>query len=176
MSPAALVLALLLDATPDQDAGAGYTAALAELEHGRFHAAELALAGEEDPLLAARGRLELSYRGRDFPRALELAREALALAPADLGLLHRAASAALWLRRWEAADELVTRLDEAVRALGDDPARLEWSAAVLDFRERARRGIAAEAARARAVGRARTATLVALALAVAGGALLLRRS
>lgn len=163
-------LALLLSATTAD----GYDTAMAELERGRFRAAELALASEADPLRAAHGRIELAYRGRDFARALEAAEDALELAPGDVRFLQRAAAAAVWLRQEAPAETYVTRLDAAVQALPEAEVAA-WEEVVADLR--ARTGVlqVEQASLERCIARARGVSLAGITLALAAMAFCLRR-
>lgn len=163
-----MLLAFLLAVAP-----ADLERVLHELDQGRFAAAEAALAGEDDPLLRARGQTEILYRGRDFPAALRAAEAGLERDPSDLVLRHRAAASALWLERAGRAREHLAELERALAA-ADAETRGAWSATVEDFRARGAAIEAREADRRRRVARARIVSATALVLLVGAFAWSLR--
>jgi hypothetical protein len=95
---------------------------------------------EEAPAALARwrARTEILYRAGDPAGALAAARAGLALEPAHLELLHRAASSALWLEEATSAREFTERLHRAVEGSTDlEPVEREpWEAAALAFTAR----------------------------------------
>jgi tetratricopeptide (TPR) repeat protein len=144
------------------------------LDHGDYRLAWERAEAREDPVERARARSQVLYRAGDPAGALGAAREGLALDPEDLELLHRAAGAAVWLEASDLARELADRLARAVDGAGlADEHRPAWEAAVLDYREAARRLADREGARRAATRRARATaggtllTLVGLVVAVA---------
>lgn len=146
----------------------GYDVARSHWEAGRYREALVALEDEEDPLLGHQGRAHVRYLARDFPAALDEARAGLALAPGDPVLLHRALTAAIWLRYGALAQELAEELAAAVDAGAvEATARAWWLREIDDLRARADALADARKRRDAALGRSR---LVACILIVATGA------
>jgi hypothetical protein len=140
----------------------------AALDAGDFAAAWERQVAEPDPHMAARGRCEILYRAGDPAGALAAAQEGLRLAPLDLELLHRASSSALWLGDAPLADALVRELGRAIGQAALAPEeRPAWDEAVRTFEGRVQALTEHDAARERAVRRARTTSCVALATALA---------
>lgn len=132
----------------------GFDGLLQELDAGRFRAAELALSTEDDPLRRAWGKVELSFRGRDFARAHALSTEALATFPKDPRLRLRAAGSALWLERTALAKREVESLADLVQGMTPTD-REAWAPAVTNLREEVARMEERESSVAAVLRRAR---------------------
>lgn len=146
----------------------GLTGVQASLDEGDFGAAWASQAAETDPRAAARARCEILYRAGDPAGALSAAQEGLRLAPGDLELLHRACSSALWMGDARLAEAMVRDLGRAVGQASLTPEeRSPWDEAVRTFEARLLVLSQHDAARERAVRRARTTSCVALATALA---------
>ncbi|MEM7309763.1 MAG: hypothetical protein AAF682_24015 [Planctomycetota bacterium] len=167
---AAALLALFASAAWGQT-DAGYERVQALVRERRFGAAWESLGDVGDPLLAARARADLLYFGRDFAGALDAARDGLEQTPGDLALLHRALSAALWMRDGSAAEPLHGRLVQALAdAQLDEGARGWWDATAADLGTAAGDLVAGGDERAARLRRARVGTFAALSVLL--GALL----
>lgn len=157
MIAAALAL-LISQGDPAFDAVA---AALGERRLGEAYALLGTIA---DPALAARAEADLWYFARDFGASLAAAERGLAVAPDDLFLLHRAASAALWLRDAGRATRHAAHLGSALAAAELSPEeRAWWTGAGDDLAASAGELSAAAEERERLHRRARATALAALA-------------
>ncbi len=158
----AYLAVLLLAATPAVDEA--YDTARALMDEGAYGESWEALQTVDDPLLRHRGEVDLFYRTRDFAASLATARRGLELFPEDLFLLHRAVSAAIWLRDVESSLALSERLGRAVqRTELSEAERAAWAADATDFERRARRLEQAASRRDTALARARWVSLALLA-------------
>jgi len=142
---------------------------------GRLGEAWEALARVDDTVAAERERVELYYAAGDFGAALAHAEAGLALAPADLGLLHRALSLTGWVGDPERMDTYLERLGRALP--GADLAadeRATWDGELARFRERRRELGQRIERREAAVARARGGSLTVLVGVLAALGLLAR--
>jgi hypothetical protein len=177
--------------TLDRDAVLGAGAPLEQADAGGWEAAlgagDYARALERTLALPIEARLsaraEVFYAARDFEAVLVLADEARRRAPSadppeDLRFLARAAAAAIWLRRPDAAAERLAELDlaieDAARA-GLEPAlAAQWRAQAGEYRASGEELTATAVAVARAQVVGRTTAAIAAALALAAGLFALR--
>lgn len=114
-----MILAALALAVPWPLAGdEAFERVSAALAERRLADAFELLPAIEEPLLAARAEADLWYFARDFGASLAAAERGLDAAPDDLFLLHRALSAALWIRDGERSARYAARLEAAVPAAG----------------------------------------------------------
>ena len=135
----------------------------------RFGEAAEAVEAIVDSLLAHRAEADLRYFARDFPASLAAARAGLALAPGDLTLLHRALSAALWMRAEADAVELAETLSTAVEGASLEAAERAWWEATRDSLATSTAELtASRQALERHQSRARWATAAGLAVALLG--------
>ncbi len=141
--------------------------ALEEAEAGRLGSAWAEMLAETDRARQLRARTEILYRAGDPAGALQAAEQGLEHAPADLELLHRGCSAALWLQDGERAADLALRLQQAVLGAELLPEhRRVWEEASLSLREAAGELVQRDSLRERAFRRARWTAAAVLAIAV----------
>ncbi len=119
---AALALAWPRPAAPDE----AFDRASAALAERRLDDAYALLPSIGEPLLAARAEADLWYFARDFGASLAAAERGLAAAPRDLFLLHRALSAALWIRDQERSARYSAELTAALDAAELSPEERAW--------------------------------------------------
>jgi hypothetical protein len=153
-----VIAAVLALALAQGDPGFERVAAL--LGERRLGEAYALLASVEDPALAARAEADLWYFARDFGASLAAAERGLSAAPDDLFLLHRAVSAALWIRDERRATLYAAQLRSALAAaqLADEE-RAWWTGACDDLSASAGELAAAAEERDRLRRRARAAAL-----------------
>ncbi len=151
----------------------GFEAVLAELDAGRFLAAESALESETDPLRRAWGEVEIAFRSREFNGAYARSADALAAFPNDARLHLRAAGSLVWLERTALAGRQVEALGECVQNMA--PADREaWQPTVQSLEAEVTRLEERESSVASVLGRART-TVATLGLLFASAFLWLLR-
>jgi len=146
---------------------AQYARGLELVERGELAEALAAFEAETDPARRAEGRAWTYYRARDPGRSLEEAQRGLALAPDDPALLHRAASAALYLGDARAARAQLDALAASIADLPEDERRRFFAGEVERLGALAREAEVHRAAIATAVRRARTVTAGVLVAAFA---------
>src|SRR5690349_18518249 len=122
-------------------------------ESGSFARAESLVDAETDPVIAARARVWLLFRARDFDAAFEAAGRGLALAPGDVWLAERATACALWLGDpWRAQPSLARFAANVAGA--EAPLRESFGDALVEARTTTARLVAGmermESSRARA--------------------------
>lgn len=171
-----MILAALALAWPWPGAAdEAYERAAAALAERRLADAHALLPSIEEPVLAARAEADLWYFARDFGTCLAAAERGLAASPDDLFLLHRALSAALWIRDGAQSVRLSARLEAALPAADLSEAERAWwtetsAALAASAQELARSDRERESLRRRA----RAAALGLLAAAVLALAVLAR--
>jgi hypothetical protein len=137
------------------------------LDGGEYRAAWQLSEREPQVLEGYVAKAEILYRAGDPVGARSAAEAGLRIVPSHLGLLHRAAAAAIWLEHEHAALEYSLRLGRAVQSDASltSTERSAWEAAAEEFMQLSQALVRSSEERERALSRARLLSISGLGCA-----------